>query len=504
MKVITLSLALWLTAWPVLAADRPPLDASAAAEWAALLTDREAWYQSRQDLKQAGVSALPVLLVLAEHEDGKVRCAATDLLSDLGPDAVPAMQILFRRLRDENQNTRRYAATALGNIGAAATPAVPLLLELLEDEQEYTRTTAARALWKIEPAGPAALVALLRAGNPASIAALAAGKERSADVLIPLLADESARSMAEEALIQVGFRVVPQLRATGHDAVADRVLAEGLERYLTDRHDEFILVADKPPAADPKSLVLTWESGSGHGHTLNLGHLRWGEEGLSVTRLRYECPRGTQPRDAPIVVQTARFAPALGDALCRALLQALSLRLERKPVEPPEPGAPIGGSSSGWSSSGDFHARLKAVAAGQVLFDKAYSGYPGSSGIAQYFDLRVISGLLFEAIRGITWTERAVTEADLATLTARTGQLEDEARWVRERLLLMIRAIGDERFLPVLEEMIRSEIGRVARAHLYAIDAYARISGVDLRPEPFGEMDVPGVRERYLEYFDRK
>jgi hypothetical protein len=52
--------------------------------------------------------------------------------------------------------------------------------------------------------------------------------------------------------------------------------------------------------------------------------------------------------------------------------------------------------------------------------------------------------------------------------------------------------------------VIELDIDRTARTHLYAIDAYARISGEDFRPEVFEERDVPAVRARYLEHFRKK
>jgi hypothetical protein len=128
-------------------------------------------------LKEAGPSALPVLLALADDDSDAVRRTAIGLLSDLGPEAAPAVPLLLRRLRDDMQ---------------------------------YTRVSAARARWKIQPAGPAALVASLRAGDRSSDKALAAGQDQATNLMIPLLDEESSRDLAAATLIRIGFRPVPR------------------------------------------------------------------------------------------------------------------------------------------------------------------------------------------------------------------------------------------------------------------------------------------------------
>ena len=143
-------------------------------------------------------------------------------------------------------------------------------------------------------------------------------------------------------------------------------------------------------------------------------------------------------------------------------------------------------------------------AEGRAIYENAYSGYPGSTKLPTYFDLRIAGGLLYEAIDGLKWTERSAGESDLATLLTRTKDFGSDVWWVQERLLLMIRTIGDERFLPLLKSVIQGEIKVVSRRHLYAIDAYARISGHDLRPDNFEENDVEAVRDRYLRHFQEK
>ena len=68
-----------------------------------------------------------------------------------------------------------------------------------------------------------------------------------------------------------------------------------------------------------------------------------------------------------------------------------------------------------------------------------------------------------------------------------------------------IGGIGDKRFLPRLRARIERGVGkdRTRRPLYHAVNAYARISGVDLRPEKPETMDVLAVAERYREHFEK-
>ncbi|MCK6461223.1 MAG: hypothetical protein L6Q95_15175 [Planctomycetes bacterium] len=51
---------------------------------------------------------------------------------------------------------------------------------------------------------------------------------------------------------------------------------------------------------------------------------------------------------------------------------------------------------------------------------------------------------------------------------------------------------------------LRTEPDGTPRDPGYAIDAYATISGIDLRPTPFRDEDVAATRERYLAHFAKR
>jgi hypothetical protein len=120
----------------------------------------------------------------------------------------------------------------------------------------------------------------------------------------------------------------------------------------------------------------------------------------------------------------------------------------------------------------------------------------------RYFHLRMADGILNDAVKGLEWTECPVSNEVLEWLLARTGSVSGLKWWVEERLLLILRGIADARFVPFLETIISRPLRRGSkRTELYAIDAYARITGVDFRPMPFTEKEVPAVQERYLRRF---
>ncbi|HZP83413.1 MAG TPA: HEAT repeat domain-containing protein [Chthonomonadaceae bacterium] len=114
-------------------------------------------------LSLIGKAAVPALLSLAEEEDWRVRSAAVDALSEIGPATPEVVPALDRALGDPADWVRRHAADALGTIGKNAGAAVPALARTLMDAQPYVRINAATALAKIGPEAEEAVPALIAA-----------------------------------------------------------------------------------------------------------------------------------------------------------------------------------------------------------------------------------------------------------------------------------------------------------------------------------------------------
>ena len=133
-----------------------------------------------------------------------------------------------------------------------------------------------------------------------------------------------------------------------------------------------------------------------------------------------------------------------------------------------------------------------------TTYDEGYTGYSGSLGEPTYARVVACTEILAEGLKTCEWTEAVPGDEDRAVLAARLSGVASDDWWIRERLLLIAKAIGDERCLPALEAFLRTEPDETPRDHRYAIDAYATISGVALRPTPFRDEDVAATRERYL------
>ena len=62
-------------------------------------------------------------------------------------------------------------------------------------------------------------------------------------------APEGARGLAEETFVRIGYRCVPRLEDAGKQALADRVVSEGLERLrVSGNQGPWVAVATAHPA----------------------------------------------------------------------------------------------------------------------------------------------------------------------------------------------------------------------------------------------------------------
>jgi HEAT repeat protein len=80
--------------------------------------------------------AVPVLLDLLRHKDGKVRAAAAWYLGRLGPKANDAIPHLIPLLKDTDPEVKDRAQYALSMMGKSAESALPDLLEALNNSED--------------------------------------------------------------------------------------------------------------------------------------------------------------------------------------------------------------------------------------------------------------------------------------------------------------------------------------------------------------------------------
>jgi HEAT repeat protein len=118
----------------------------------------------------------PLLETFADRSASTARkCAAAEVLGELGPDVSRAVPVLTDALK-EQAAVGIAAAGALGRMGAAARPAVPALVGLLAAEQgRDVQEAAVAALGKIGAAAGEAVPALEKlAADPAAAPGLTA------------------------------------------------------------------------------------------------------------------------------------------------------------------------------------------------------------------------------------------------------------------------------------------------------------------------------------------
>jgi HEAT repeat protein len=451
----------------------------------------------------AATAVRPLLALLGDTTaNWDERSNAAEALGGIGASAPAAIPDLARGLADPDETVRRECAEALGKIGDAAGPAVPALIDAVGDKDDSVRREATDTLWRLGEPAIRALVGRFQASEDRSAlgAALAAGKRNALPYLVPLLSDPAASWLkdAEAALALVGWEALCVLPADHPSAarVTARVLVQGVVRRVQPpRH--YRTVAAALPSTDPLAVDATWETGSGHGFTLALYRGRWTPDGFTVRAMSYaqRRPRRVGEKETETVsVRTTTIPRDRANAMIRMVLAASAVTFEK---ERKSDGRFL-------SSSRDFHATLALRTGATVLFDEGYTGYASSIAEREYARVIACTELLGEGLETCEWIEAEPNDEDRAILAARLGRIEKDDWWVRERLLLIAKAIGDVRCLPPIEAFLATEPDETPRDQGYAIDAYAAISGTDLRPTPFREKDIAATRERYLEHFARR
>ncbi|MCA9190788.1 MAG: HEAT repeat domain-containing protein [Planctomycetales bacterium] len=262
------------------------LDANLDQRRAAALSTRSASTNIQVDL-------LPEFIEILRHEnDGQVRLAIFDTLTDLGPRAavaVPALayamqhdfggrrneekhqdyraalalasvgpmavECLRNLIADSQDNVRAEAAMALGRIGEEASVAIPDLIHLLSDSDERVRSDATFALSKM---GASALEPLLTASRDQEEIIRAAAIRALGNVGT----NEHASDMASSAILEALQDDSPSVRRAAVDSLvilieSPQALREHLKPLLQDPSPEVIDAACNQFAQSPEMLEGT-------------------------------------------------------------------------------------------------------------------------------------------------------------------------------------------------------------------------------------------------------
>ncbi len=558
MRSVFVVLVLALLAPTLCAGEDPSFDGVDVRVWADRLAD-SGWSPHRKALAAGGEAALPVVTLLLDHEHPQVREHAARAVYWMGPVGRPLTAKLVKMLDDPARDVRENVVDALGRFGVeVATQVVPALREVLREGGRGVVFESTRALGRFGPYAKEALPELLQtlyaqepgdfyvemtsdaiwaigeAGAQALVDAarqpelpaerrtlLAEAFGWGGDAAVPyvgiLLQGESAgpASVAEEACAHLGWRVLPLLDALrlgsspARERVDDatlRVLRDGVLLRAVEPEDDQVRKWAPGPPVDLRTVNLIWESGEDrHNYdSYDFFECVWRDGDLRVTRfpwaLRHPVVRYSDAKrvDVRFGAARAKIPGFRAAAALRMALAATGLQLEDKPRDPE---AELGG--GGWMHGGSgFQIRMRFADATSVVFGENFEGSMSSFDKEDFIRLEVAQEVMEELLEGVAWEPLAIRDEDLARLHARCTDLAEEHWSVRACLLRIVSQLGDERFLPILEAAIRQPVDRVPRDHIHAIDAYARLTGVDLREGKVAWDSVREVRGRYLEHLE--
>jgi hypothetical protein len=490
---------LFLLSWSITAAaqQEPVFQGKKASEWAERLADDATRPAADKILFENLPDVAPILPTLLRDSREIVKDTAVSLAGRCGPAAKESVLELRKLLGHANQYLRRKAAWALGEIGLAAAPVAPDLVPFLSRDEEQDRMTAANALWNLGPAGRDALVGAFRATpNDHLVAAMGCGGEKATPALVGLLdeSDPALTEAASAALVLAGWTAIPALEKKGRSDLVERILKSMDRRYFTHRPEGMDLVTIPGPTADPGTIAVDWETNCEYRAAFAMYRFHWADGVLRGDRVRHPGFRSVDDlADAPVTTESATMAAPRARAMIRALLATTRVAIDR--ARQRREGKVF------WCSTAHFYGRLFLEENGSGIYGAYYENQPGNKYGDTYVRLILAQGILKEGVDGLEWKVRPVSEDDLERLLRRTRSVsvEDHTPW--EGIILLVRGIGDERFVPWLEKIIvQTEVEK--RAYLaHAIDAYARITGVDYRTKPFTWKEAPAVRKRYLQHF---
>ena len=230
---------------------------------------------------------------------------------------------------------------------------------------------------------------------------------------------------------------------------------------------------------------LVFESGSGHGGSLDLVRLK--NEG-SVYRIRrisslhYDRKRlGIEVAELP--------APTVD-----ALIEKTRVAMLAQPhfIRLLDPSGAIGLGTVSFTSN-DFHLRLAIVDTGGRSTERSFTGYDSSMEQETIVPMRLATEPLEKLLSTAAFRPSAIEDEDREFFTAElVRQLKATPNWwVRERYLEIAKTLGTKAALPTLATLAAAPVrdgASEARTRELVIDAVAAISGWDPRRDEAGQM----------------
>lgn len=322
--------------------------------------------------------------------------------------------------------------------------------------------------------------------------------------LIPLLesGDAERSGRAVELIRRIGLPAAPILEeapTTLRRDLARRLYAEKAAQFL--KESEAYDVRWGEPQVWTGPVELNVGNGSGHGGLLRWIRLRPGPDSVEVLTIEYQGSRKPYdtpwpPDEAPVTVAVTSLGLREYSTLLRVLGCLAAATVERTPAR------------TFFSSSADFYAYVRASTEDRALFEDEYAGYLGTLNASTYARVKAAGELITEVLKLATplppeKLDRAWVTGRFLRDWARIAPHKDFYWWVKERLLIVVGALGDASALPVLRDVIRD--GDVkARTTYHAINAATRLLGTDVRGSDVQRMDVDAVRKKLLPLLEKQ
>ncbi len=186
-------------------------------------------------------------------DDANIRQGASKALANLGEKAVPALQ---ESLASDNPDVQVWSAFTLGEIGPTAKQSAGDLIKALSNSDAAVRAAAAQALGKITTSSAIEPLAkslnddneVVRRRTAVAVGRFGPAAKLAAGNLIERLADPLVRTLARDALIEIGPTTTDILR----QSLGNDLIRFDIQFVLS----KFNSNAAKPSAADLTSLRM--------------------------------------------------------------------------------------------------------------------------------------------------------------------------------------------------------------------------------------------------------
>jgi hypothetical protein len=257
-----------------------------------------------------------------------------------------------------------------------------------------------------------------------------------------------------------------------------------IRREFADEKSAKLVVDFGCDAAARDASEIVFESGSGHGGTLELVRFR-SEAGGRVTIRRLGWSHYAKPQR--LTIERAETTRANFDGMLAKSRVALVARPHVVRLMARDGSIGLGVVSM---SSVDFHLLLRIEDEQGRITESRFTGYASSGEKERFVPLRVATEPVTKLLEALSFLSDTATAEDRAFVTTRflATMTTSPAWWIRERYVALVGELGTVDAVPALVALV-SQKGDAGsdRTREGAIDAIARITGFDARTDENGK-----------------